>query len=99
MATFLIAWPNKSWSVYVAAADTTLEDVWDAIDASADPSLASIFRVRKEGWDFYADLPEDRDGSLPLTHWGNLVPMQLKAPYDTAWAEYVDAITIPGDEL
>lgn len=88
MATYLIGWPDRSWSVYVTATSVTLEQIWDAIDASADPGIASVFRMKKDGGvDCYVEIPQGL--AIPLQHWGDLEPMQLKSPYDTLWQEYI----------
>lgn len=91
MATYVIGWPDRSWSVYVTARSVPLEKIWDAIDASADPGIASVFRVKKEGgFDCYLEIPHGDEPSIPLQHWGDLEPMQLKHPYDKAWQEYIN---------
>lgn len=89
MATYLIGWPDRSWSVYVTATSVTLEQIWDAIDASDDPGIASVFRVKKDGGvDCYVEIPQGSAAAIPMQHWGDLEPLQLKPPYEELWREY-----------
>lgn len=87
MAVYMVAWPDHSWSVLVCEGTRTVEELCalgGPLDATADPACASIFRVKKEGGefycDFYADGSKPGQGS-PLVHWGDLVPVRLVEPY------------------
>jgi hypothetical protein len=92
MPMMLVAWPNGSWSVMYTLSNCELPHILDGIDASADPDIASIFVASTEGGEAYIDLPEGRECGIPLTHWGDLTPIQLRPPYDAMWKEWNDDI-------
>lgn len=87
MAVYMIAWPDRSWSVLVCDGTRTVEELCELcgpLDATGDPACASIFRVKKEGPEFYCEFYADgtKPGQgFPDIHWGDLVPMRLVEPY------------------
>lgn len=92
METYLVGWPDRTWSVLVTYAEATLTNLlWD-IDATADPDIASIFRIVGEG---YVDLPSQEPGHGPIVHWEDLEPVQLRPPWDSWWSAY----STPEEEL
>lgn len=85
MATYLIAWPDNSWSVMVTEHTLTAEELSASdspIDMTDCPALATVFQVRMEDGEFLCDLPEHQKLGepfrLPLTHVGTL--RQVHAP-------------------
>ncbi len=90
MPMMLVGWPNGSWSVLHTQSTCTLPHILDCIDASADPNIASVFVAKQEGGEVYVDFPEGPECDLPLLHWGYLVPIQLRPPYDAMWQEWQD---------
>jgi hypothetical protein len=92
METYLIGWPDKTWSVLCSEAILDVSDIWDDVDATADPGLASVFRVRDAPFYVdlpmpYADVPQHASYGFPCVHWGSLEPVVLKAPWDKLWEE------------
>jgi len=87
MAVYMIAWPDRSWSVLVCEGMRTVEELCalgGPLDATGDPACASIFQVRKEGSEFYCEFFADcgKPGQgFPVIHWGDLVPVRLVEPY------------------
>jgi hypothetical protein len=86
----LAAWPDGTWSVLYTQYKCSLPHALDCIDASGDPNIASIFISTTEGGEVYVDFPEGSECELPLVHWGDLVPLQLRPPYDALWGEWQD---------
>lgn len=85
MAVYMVAWPNKTWSMLVCSRRYSVEELCaflGPLDATSDPAVASIFLVSKEGGEFYCELPS-RGEDFPSIHWGDLVPVRLLPPYDS----------------
>lgn len=84
MAVYMVAWPDKTWSMLVCQSKRTVEELCEflgPLDATGDPDVASIFLVKREDGEFYCELPSGTE-DFPCIHWGDLVPVRLVPPYD-----------------
>ena len=93
MRTYLVGWPNGTWSVLGFSSKPSKEDLDFYIDSIGDPSVASIFRVKRdEQGDFIFDLPKtpsspEAKPELPSVLCGDLVPVRLYGDLGEAWKQ------------
>jgi hypothetical protein len=94
MRTYLVGWPNGTWSVLGFSSKPSKEDLDFCIDAIGDPSVASIFRVKPDAQgDFMFDLPKSPSSleakpELPCGFLcGDLVPVRLYGDLGEEWKQ------------
>lgn len=94
MQAYFVGWPNNTWSVLVTRNTMTMEEltrIGSDIDATADPGLATIWKVKFELGDFYCDMPSHQKPSgapaMPFMHSGHLECVQLRPPYGALVSE------------
>lgn len=98
MRTYLVGWPNGTWSVLGFPSKPSDADLDFCIDAIGDPSVASVFRVKRdEQGDFSFDFPKtpkDKTGKpeLPDCYYGDMVPVRLYGDIKELWEAREEAI-------
>lgn len=98
MRTYLVGWPNGTWSVLGFSSKPSDDELTFSIDAIGDPSIASVFRVKRDGCgDFAFDFPrtpkdESAKPELPACAYGDLVPVRLYGDLKAAWEKHEEAM-------
>jgi hypothetical protein len=91
MHVYLVGWPNGTWSVLGFKGVPSDSDMTFSIDAIGDPSVASIFKIKRDGCgDFAFDFPRtpkspDEKPELPDSFDSDLIPVRLYGDLKEAW--------------
>ena len=91
MRVYLVGWPNGTWSVLGFPSKPSDSDLTFCVDAIGDPSVASVFLVKRdERGDFAFDFPKTPAGdtdkpALPDCPWGDMIPVWLNGDIKDLW--------------
>lgn len=82
MPTYLVQWPNNSWSVLVTKRKMSVNELTSndsPLDIIDCPRMACIYEVQLEDGEFLCDLPEHEKPcdplAFPVSHAGTLLPL------------------------